>query len=98
MEKTIENCWFSMVFGGLGVDSGCLEGSWLSFWGTGWLKGGWLEGCLVLAGGGLDAGWGVGWPRGPLSRETKVRGGDLVDLGGQNQHNYQEGIHLSTVD
>ena len=54
--KTIENYWFSMVFEGWGVDSGGLEGSWLSFWGTGWLKGGWLEGCLVVAEGGLDAG------------------------------------------
>jgi hypothetical protein len=54
--KTIENGWFSMVFGGWGIDSGCLEGSWLSFWGTGWLKGGWLNGWLVVAGGGLDAG------------------------------------------
>ena len=67
--KTIENCWFSMVFGGWGIDSGGLEGSWLTFWG-----GGWLKGCLVLPGCGLDAGLGVGWPRGPWSRETKVWG------------------------
>ena len=81
--------WFFKV-GGLIL--GARGGPWLSFWGTGWLKGGWLEGWLVVAGGGFDVGWGVGWPRGPLSREPKVRGGLVVSLGGQNQHIYQEGI------
>ena len=61
--KTVGFQWFLKVGGD---DSGGLEGSWLSFWGTEWLKGGWLEGCLVVAGVGLDAGWGVGWPRGLL--------------------------------
>jgi hypothetical protein len=39
--ETIENNWFSMVFEGLGVDPGGLEGSWLSFLGGGWLNDGW---------------------------------------------------------
>jgi hypothetical protein len=73
--KTIENCWFPMVFGGWGIDSGSSDGSWLSFWSTGWLKGGWLNGLLVVAGVGWDAGWGVGWPQGLLSRGNQVRGG-----------------------
>ena len=67
MAKTIENCWFSVFFEGWAGDSGGLKCSWLSFWGTDWLKGGWLKGCLVVAGVGLDAGWGVGWPRGLLA-------------------------------
>jgi hypothetical protein len=96
--KTIENCWFSMLFEGWGVDSGGLDGTWLSFWGGGWLKGGWLEGWLVVAGAGWDAGWRWGGHGDRLSRGKPVRGRDLVTLGGQNQHNYQEGIHLSTVD
>ena len=51
MLKTIENYWFSMIFEGWGV---LLEAwralGWLGFWGTEWLKGGWLEGWLVMTG------------------------------------------------
>jgi hypothetical protein len=50
--KTIENCWFSKLFVGWGLDPGGLQGSWLSFWGTVWVKGGWLEVWLVVAGAG----------------------------------------------
>ena len=72
-----------------GGDAGGLEGSWLSFWCTEWLKGGWLEGWLVVAGR-LAGGWGGHGDR--LSREKPVRWGLAIRSGGQNQHNYQEGV------
>ena len=72
--KTIENCWFSIVFEGRGLDSGGLEGSWLRFWTTGWLKGGWLEGWLVVAGVDVDAGWEAGWPQGLLEPREPPQG------------------------
>ena len=69
MAKTIENYWFSIVFKGWGGDAGGLEGSWLSFWGTEWVKGGWLEGWLMVAGR-LAGGWCGHGDR--LSREKPV--------------------------
>jgi hypothetical protein len=47
----------------------------MSFWCSEWQKGGWLEGWLVVAGAGWDAGWGWGGHRDPLSREKPVRRG-----------------------
>ena len=55
---------FSYVFEGWGVYSGGLDGAWLSFWGTGWLKGDWLLGWLVVAGVGCGGCWEAGWPQG----------------------------------
>ena len=83
-------------FGGLGVDGGASEGSWKSFWGAKWLKGGWLEGWLVVAVVGLDAGWGVAWARGLLEPREPLRVGLDCSLWGQNQHIYQETNYIST--
>jgi hypothetical protein len=66
--------------------------SGVSCWHTGWQKVGWLEQWMVVAGADWESGWEAAGHGDPRNREPKVRRGLVGTLGGQNQHNYQEGI------
>ena len=88
--KTIEHHWFSEVLEGWRVILEAWRSSGFCFWYTGWHLAGWLEGRLVVAGAGWEAGGLAGRLAGhgdPHELREEGRVGLKGLFGGAQNHN-----------